>query len=197
MPLKVAFIGAGSIGFTRRLFRDMLSVPELQDTEFAFHDIVERNAEMVNQICQKDLDANKLPAKITTTLDRKRAVADADYIINCTRIGGLEAFATDIEIPLKYGIDQCVGDTLCAGGIMYGQRNIPQYQASGQIAAAKKRLAKCDRVKTSDWKGSARLKVKSVAEIRKLKGSDVLAAENAAVQRSVDARKGRKTTKTA
>jgi alpha-galactosidase len=49
---------------------------------------------------------------------------DADYIINCTRIGGLEAFATDIDIPLKYGVDQCVGDTLCIGGIMYGQRNI-------------------------------------------------------------------------
>ena len=31
----------------------------------------------------------------------------------------------DIDIPLKYGVDQCVGDTLCAGGIMYGQRNIP------------------------------------------------------------------------
>ncbi|MBI4928850.1 MAG: alpha-glucosidase/alpha-galactosidase, partial [Anaerolineae bacterium] len=45
---------------------------------------------------------------------------------NTTRIGGLEAFALDVDIPLKYGVDQCVGDTLCAGGIMYGQRNIPQ-----------------------------------------------------------------------
>ena len=41
----------------------------------------------------------------------------------------MEAFKTDIEIPLKYGVDQCVGDTLCAGGIMYGQRNIPQILA--------------------------------------------------------------------
>ena len=40
------------------------------------------------------------------------------------RIGGLEAFKQDIEIPLRYGIDQCVGDTLCAGGIMYAQRGI-------------------------------------------------------------------------
>jgi alpha-galactosidase len=52
-------------------------------------------------------------------------LADANYIINCTRIGGLEAFQLDIDIPLKYGVDQCVGDTLCVGGIMYGQRNIP------------------------------------------------------------------------
>jgi alpha-galactosidase len=41
------------------------------------------------------------------------------------RQGGLEAFQTDIDIPLKYGIDQCVGDTICAGGIMYAQRTIP------------------------------------------------------------------------
>jgi alpha-galactosidase len=40
------------------------------------------------------------------------------------RIGGLDAFADDIRIPLKYGVDQCVGDTICAGGILYGQRGI-------------------------------------------------------------------------
>jgi alpha-galactosidase len=40
-------------------------------------------------------------------------------------VGGLEAFKLDVDIPLRYGIDQCVGDTLCAGGIMYGQRDIP------------------------------------------------------------------------
>ena len=45
--------------------------------------------------------------------------------MNVVRIGGLEAFADDIRIPLKYGVDQCVGDTICAGGILYGQRNIP------------------------------------------------------------------------
>jgi alpha-galactosidase len=129
MPLKIAFIGAGSLGFTRRLFRDVLSVEELKDSVFAFHDIDQRNLDMVTQICQKDIDANKLPAKIVSTLERKRAVSGANFVINCTRIGGLDAFATDINIPLKYGIDQCVGDTLCAGGIMYAQRNIPQILA--------------------------------------------------------------------
>jgi alpha-galactosidase/6-phospho-beta-glucosidase family protein len=50
---------------------------------------------------------------------------DADYVICMIRQGGLEAFQLDIDIPLKYGVDQCVGDTICAGGIMYGQRTIP------------------------------------------------------------------------
>ncbi len=125
MAIKVAFIGAGSVGFTRRLFRDILTVPELQDTRFAFTDINKSNLNMLSQLCQKDIRTNKLPATISSTMNRRAAIEGADYVINCTRIGGLEAFKFDIEIPLKYGIDQCVGDTLCAGGIMYGQRNIP------------------------------------------------------------------------
>jgi len=125
MAIKVAFIGAGSIGFTRRLVRDILCAAELADTRFRFTDINRRNLEMVAQLCRKDIRTNRLPAKISATLDRRRALEGADYVVNCTRIGGLEAFRLDIDIPLKYGVDQCVGDTLCAGGIMYGQRNIP------------------------------------------------------------------------
>jgi alpha-galactosidase len=126
MPIKVAFIGAGSVGFTRGLFRDIVTVPELQDTQFAFMDIDERNLDMVYQLCKKDAEGNNLPTTIEPMTDRRRALEGADYVINCTRIGGLEAFKLDIDIPLKYGVDQCVGDTLAPGGIMYGQRNIPQ-----------------------------------------------------------------------
>ncbi len=129
MPIKVAILGAGSIGFTRRLMRDILSVPELRDAEFAFHDISARNLEMVAQLAQRDIAHNRLPAVLRTTLDRREALAGAQYVLNVTRIGGLEAFQSDIDIPLQYGIDQCVGDTLCAGGIMYAQRNIPQILA--------------------------------------------------------------------
>jgi len=125
MAIRVAFIGAGSIGFTRELTRDILSVPELGDTEFRFTDIDRKNLEMVTALCEKDIEANGLGARITATTDRRRALEGADYVINVVRVGGLEAFRTDIEIPLKYGIDQCVGDTLAPGGIMYGQRNIP------------------------------------------------------------------------
>lgn len=124
MPIRVAMIGAGSIGFTRRLMRDILGVAELADTTFAFTDINPRNLDMVTQLCRRDIEAAKLPARVEATTDRRRAVAEADYVICMIRQGGLEAFATDIDIPLKYGVDQCVGDTICAGGIMYAQRGI-------------------------------------------------------------------------
>lgn len=125
MGLKVAMIGAGSIGFTRRLMADLLTVPEFADTTFAFTDISRRNLDMVAQLARRDIRANKLPAKVVATANRRAAIADADYVFCMIRQGGLEAFQTDIDIPLKYGVDQCVGDTLCAGGIMYGQRTIP------------------------------------------------------------------------
>jgi len=122
MPIKIAMIGAGSVGFTRRLMYDILSVPELSDTHFALMDISQRNLDMIHQLSDRDVRANKLPATVSATLDRRAAIADADYVISTIRQGGLEAFQTDIDIPLKYGVDQCVGDTICAGGIMYAQR---------------------------------------------------------------------------
>ena len=124
MALKVTFIGAGSIGFTRRLLADLLTVKEFHDIEVAFTDINEANLDMVTQLCQRDIESNGLKIRISATTDRRAALMNANYVINCVRIGGLEAFAMDINIPLKYGVDQCVGDTLCAGGIMYGQRGI-------------------------------------------------------------------------
>lgn len=124
--IKVAFIGAGSVGFTRQLVRDILSVPELDNTQIALHDTNKQNLDQIAELCRKDIAENKMPSVVTTSTDRRSAVADADYVINTVRIGGEAAYELDIEIPLKYGIDQCVGDTLCAGGIMYGQRNIPQ-----------------------------------------------------------------------
>ncbi len=125
MPIKVAMIGAGSIGFTRRLMHDLLAVPELADTSFALMDISQSNLDMVSQLCQRDIAANHLPAQIIATRDQREAISGADYVICTVRQGGLEAFQLDVDIPLKYGIDQCVRDTICAGGRMYAQRTIP------------------------------------------------------------------------
>ncbi|GGH85982.1 alpha-galactosidase [Pullulanibacillus pueri] len=124
MSFKITFIGAGSIGFTRNLLRDLLAVKALSHIKVAFTDINERNLKMVKELCQRDIDENGLAIKIHATTNRREALQNAKYIFNVVRIGGLEAFQTDIDIPLKYGVDQCVGDTLSAGGIMYGQRGI-------------------------------------------------------------------------
>ena len=124
MTFKIAIIGAGSVGFTKKLCSDILTVPEFSNIEIALTDINAHNLEMVEQIISRIVKVNGLPTRVTATTDRRAALKDARYIMNVVRIGGLEAFADDIRIPLKYGVDQCVGDTICAGGIMYAQRGI-------------------------------------------------------------------------
>ena len=94
MPIKLAVIGAGSLGFTRGVVRDVLAVPEFADIEIAFTDVSERNLDMVYQLCKRDLEASGLPAKLTATTNRREAVAGANYVYSVVRVGGLEAEIT-------------------------------------------------------------------------------------------------------
>jgi alpha-galactosidase len=125
MSFKLTVIGAGSVGFTRGVVRDILCVPEFADTEFVFYDINPHNLDEVYQLVQRDIEASGLPAKLSATTDRREALAGAKYVYSFVRVGGLEAYANDVEIPMKYGVDQCIGDTMAPGGIMYAQRTIP------------------------------------------------------------------------
>ena len=122
---KIAIIGAGSITFTRRLVMDIMTVPELQETAFSFMDISEEYLERVTKLMRKILNDNGITPQIEPTMNQREAISSADYVISVARVGGLDAFAKDIEIPLKYGVDQCVGDTLGPGGVFYALRTIP------------------------------------------------------------------------
>ena len=95
MPIKIAMIGAGSVGFTRRLIYDILSVPELADTHFALMDISSRNLDMIYQLSERDVRASKLPAKVEATMDRPQGMAPASKPAN-TR-----AQRASIPAPLK------------------------------------------------------------------------------------------------
>jgi alpha-galactosidase len=128
--MRITFIGAGSVEFTRKMVSDLIMVPEFQTVEFVLMDINQRNLDLIERVLAADLKANGLNnVVLTKTTNQREAVTGASYIFNVARVGGLEAFEFDIEIPLKYVIDQCVCDTICAGGIMYGQRTIPMILA--------------------------------------------------------------------
>jgi alpha-galactosidase len=124
MP-KITFIGAGSLVFTRNLCNDILLAPALQDSAISLMDIEPERLEQSRQIVQAITDKGKLPARIEATTDRAQAIQDADYVITTFQQGGLEAYESDIEIPRKYGVEQCVGDTLGPGGVFRALRTIP------------------------------------------------------------------------
>jgi alpha-galactosidase len=122
---RIALIGAGSVEFTRRLTNDILLCPSLQDCTIALMDIDTDRLALARDLVQKIITVRNLPAHVEATLDRRTALKDAMYVIVTIHPGGLEAYEHDITIPLKYGVGQCVGDTLGPGGVFRGLRTIP------------------------------------------------------------------------
>jgi len=122
---KVAIIGAGSIVFCKTLILDILATEGLEDTEFALMAPSTRRTPQVERFVKRVIEANNLPAKVYVTTDRREAIKDADYVIATFQVGGIKGFEYDYKIPLKYGVDQCIGDTLGPGGIFRALRSIP------------------------------------------------------------------------
>lgn len=125
MAKKFAFIGAGSLDFTRDLVRDILSFPAFQDCEIALMDINEQRLSYAKRAVDRIIAAGKYPAKATATQDRAEALRQADGVLITILQGGVEVWRHDIEIPKKYGVDICVGDTRGPSGIFRFLRTAP------------------------------------------------------------------------
>ncbi|NJM05813.1 alpha-glucosidase/alpha-galactosidase [Candidatus Gracilibacteria bacterium] len=124
MP-KITFIGAGSLVFTRNLCSDILLTPALQDATIALMDINAERLAQVKQVVETIVERRGLKARIEASTDRRVALRDSDYVITTFQQGGLDAYALDISIPQRYGVEQCVGDTLGPGGVFRALRTIP------------------------------------------------------------------------
>jgi alpha-galactosidase len=124
MP-KISLIGAGSVVFTRNLCSDILLTPALQDSVISLMDIDPTRLKQAQELVQAIIDQRKLKARVEATTSQHDAVQDADYVVTTFQQGGLGAYELDIEIPKKYGVEQCVGDTLGPGGVFRSLRTIP------------------------------------------------------------------------
>lgn len=122
---KIAFIGAGSFGFTRGLVKDILSFPALSDSTIALMDIDDDRLAAIKKAVDKIVAAGNYPAKVIATKNRAEALKDADGVICTILAGGVNVWRSDIEIPKKYGVDINVGDTRGPAGIFRALRTIP------------------------------------------------------------------------
>ena len=122
---KFAFIGAGSLDFTIELIRDILSFDAFRDCELMLMDIDPKRLEYSYKGVTKIVKAGNYPAVVKATTDRREALKDADGILITILQGGVEVWRHDIEIPMKYGIDTCVGDTRGPSGIFRFLRTAP------------------------------------------------------------------------
>lgn len=123
--MKITFIGAGSLGFTRGLVRDVLTFPLLKDATLCLMDINPERLEFARASVQKIVDMGNYPAKVKATLDRVEALKGADVVLCTILVGETEVWRYDIEIPKKYGVDTNVGDTRGPSGIFRALRTIP------------------------------------------------------------------------
>src|SRR6056297_693003 len=131
--MKVTFIGAGSVVFTKNLLKDILAFPELRkDLTVCLEDINEERLNLNHKYFQKYKKDNPEKLKgvsFKSTTNQREAITDARYIISGIQAGGLDAYKLDMKIPFKYGVRQVVGDTLGPGGVFRFLRTVKSFDS--------------------------------------------------------------------
>ena len=122
---KIAMIGAGSLVFCKTLMADFLSTPALEGSEYRLMALTHTRLDKMHDFVQRMIADNHSKATVTATTDRREALKGADYVVIMLQAGGVAEFKQDYEIPLKYGVDQCIADTVGPGGVFRALRHIP------------------------------------------------------------------------
>jgi len=124
-PIKITMLGAGS-GFTPRLINDVARIPGNRGGTVALVDIEGNRLKTMHRLIEKlftQLGASGW--NVVSSKDRTQVLGGSDYIVNCIEVSGVECVRFDNDIPAKYGIDQCIGDTIGPGGLFKALRTIP------------------------------------------------------------------------
>ncbi|MFT3788565.1 MAG: hypothetical protein QM770_20735 [Tepidisphaeraceae bacterium] len=127
-PINVTFLGAGS-GFCPTLCKDVLLIPGADKGEFRLVDVdKDRLATMHKVIEQVIRECGRDDGwTVRSSSNRREVLPGTDYAICCVEVSGVACVAFDNDIPLKYGVDQCIGDTVGPGGLFKGLRTVPVF----------------------------------------------------------------------
>jgi alpha-galactosidase len=124
---KITIIGAGSAVFATEIIRDVLAVPALDNGTFALVDVHAGRLELAHEAAEKLISQSDRNWMVEASLDRREVLPDSDYVINTIEVAGRENVRHDYDIPLKYGVDQCIGDTIGPGGLFKSLRTLPAW----------------------------------------------------------------------
>lgn len=124
---KVTIIGAGSAVFSTEIIRDVLATPALESGIFSLVDIHAGRLELAHQAAEALIALSGQNWTVEASIDRSKMLPGSDYIVNTIEVAGRENVRHDYEIPLKYGVDQCIGDTIGPGGLFKALRTLPDW----------------------------------------------------------------------
>ncbi|HEY2673833.1 MAG TPA: alpha-glucosidase/alpha-galactosidase [Rugosimonospora sp.] len=134
--VRIGFIGAGSVEFTRNVVTDLCSFPELQgELHLSLHDIDAERLGYAEALARRISTQLGAGATITASVDRLQAIEGCDYVVNEIQVGGYRATRADFDIPARYGLRQTIADTIGIGGIFRGLRTIPVLIGIGEDLA--------------------------------------------------------------
>jgi len=127
--VKVALIGAGSAVFAQSMITDILAIEGLDAGSFALVDLDTERLELAHEVAEQLIKSTGKPWTVQATTDRRSVLPGCDYVINMIEVGGLANVNDDYAIPLKYGVNQCIADTIGPGGIFKYLRTAPSWLA--------------------------------------------------------------------
>lgn len=125
--VKITLLGAGS-GFTQPLMTDILNIEGLDRGTIGLVDLDEKRLAVNVRLMKRLFELmGKAHWKLEASTDRKEVLKGTDYLISTIEVSGTKCVRFDNDIPKKYGIDQCIGDTIGPGGIMKALRTLPPF----------------------------------------------------------------------
>ncbi|MBI2940187.1 MAG: hypothetical protein HYY04_07070 [Chloroflexi bacterium] len=126
MPAKrITIVGAGGLVFTPSVMLDLMERPALAGSTLVLHDVDEPRLTLMTRIAGRLRDERRADIQVATSLDPRRALDGADFVITTISVGGLEARRIDVEIPLRYHVYQTSADTVGPGGLSRALRTVP------------------------------------------------------------------------
>ncbi len=123
--LKFVIIGGGS-SYTPELIEGLIERHcTLKASEVVLVDIPEgaEKLHIIKELSERMVKRSGIDMKISAVVDRRQALAGADYVITQFRVGGLDARSSDEKIPLKY--DTVGQETTGPGGFAKALRTVP------------------------------------------------------------------------
>ncbi|HEY0007592.1 MAG TPA: hypothetical protein VGB55_02615 [Tepidisphaeraceae bacterium] len=127
-PINITFLGAGS-GFCPTLCKDVLLMPGADRGECRLVDVDKNRLSTMHQVIAQLIKAagREDGWSVRASTNRREVLPGTTYAVCCVEVSGTACVAWDNDVPLKYGIDQCIGDTMGPGGLFKGLRSVPVF----------------------------------------------------------------------